>query len=91
MLTTAKPEQTQGQARQENAQSESDASHATAKVPGATATTSGVVTKDDPDRSAGSWNQTVGAAKEAVGGAIGSQVGSNCTHFRLEGLRHQER
>ncbi|CRK23322.1 hypothetical protein BN1708_018021, partial [Verticillium longisporum] len=29
--------------------------------------------KDDPDRAAGSWNQTVGSAKEAVGGLVGSQ------------------
>lgn len=34
------------------------------------------VAANDPNRSAGSWNQTVGAGKEAVGGALG-----------LEGLR----
>lgn len=34
----------------------------------------GAITKDDPNRTEGSWNQTVGSAKEAVGGLIGSQV-----------------
>jgi len=37
------------------------------------------VAKDNPDRNAGSWNQTVGSAKEAVGGFIGSEVSTNHT------------
>ena len=49
------------------------ASHATAKLPGFTATASGV-TRDNPDRAGGSWDQTVGAAKETVGGLVGSEV-----------------
>jgi uncharacterized protein YjbJ (UPF0337 family) len=32
------------------------------------------VTKDDPNRSEGSWNQTVGSVKEAAGGLVGSEV-----------------
>ncbi len=39
-----------------------------------TASSSGAITKDDPNRTEGSWNQTVGSAKEAVGGLIGNQV-----------------
>lgn len=31
------------------------------------------MTKDDPDRTTGSWNQTVGSAKETVGGLVGSE------------------
>jgi uncharacterized protein YjbJ (UPF0337 family) len=32
------------------------------------------VTADDPNRTEGSWNQTAGAAKEFVGGVVGSEV-----------------
>jgi hypothetical protein len=70
-----------GQQKQDQAHLENEASHATAKVGPLTASTSGAVTKDNPDRSAGSWNQTVGSAKEAVGGLIGSQV---CLSFYLK-------
>ncbi len=64
----------QGEARKDKAQAEYEASHATVKLPGISASSSGAVTKDDPDRSAGSWNQTVGSAKETVGGLVGSEV-----------------
>ncbi|KAK3986325.1 hypothetical protein QBC44DRAFT_248453 [Cladorrhinum sp. PSN332] len=62
----------EGQAKRDKAQAEHDASHATVKLPGATATADGVA-KDHPDRTAGSWNQTAGSAKEFVGGVIGSE------------------
>ena len=42
-------------------------------MPGATITTEGV-TKDDPNRTTGSWNQTAGSAKEFVGGLVGNEV-----------------
>lgn len=32
------------------------------------------MTADDPNRTEGSWNQTAGAAKEFVGGVVGSEV-----------------
>ena len=73
-ITGSQGDKTQGDAKQDKAQAEYDASHATLKGPGFTASSSGAVTKDDPDRSAGSWNQTIGSAKEAVGGLVGSQV-----------------
>ena len=72
-LTGNTSDQTAGQAKQDKADVEHDASHATLKGPGFTASASGV-TKDDPDRAAGSWNQTVGSAKETLGGVIGSEV-----------------
>lgn len=72
-LTGSSGDQTQGEAKQDKAQAEYDASHATLKGPGFTATASGVK-KDDPDRSAGSWNQTIGSAKESLGGLIGNEV-----------------
>jgi hypothetical protein len=42
-------------------------------VPGATVSSAGVA-KDDPNRTAGSWNQTAGSAKEFVGGVVGNEV-----------------
>jgi len=77
-LTGSTGDQAQGAAKQDKAQAEHDASHATLKGPGFTATANGVA-KDDPDRSAGSWNQTVGSAKEALGGLTGSQVRRSST------------
>ncbi|KAK3328314.1 hypothetical protein B0T19DRAFT_424146 [Cercophora scortea] len=65
-------DEAEGKAKQQKGQAEYDASHATAKLPGATITASGI-TKDDPNRAAGSWNQTAGSAKEFVGGVIGSE------------------
>jgi len=66
-------DKTEGQAKQEEAKAESDASHATAKVPGFSASSSGVVTRDDPDRTRGAWSQTVGSAKEFTGNLVGSE------------------
>ncbi|KAK4131158.1 hypothetical protein BT67DRAFT_388853 [Trichocladium antarcticum] len=63
----------QGKVKQQKAEAEYDASHATVKLPGATASSAGAVTRDDPDRTAGSWNQTMGSAKEFVGGVVGSE------------------
>ncbi len=67
-------EHTKGEANKEKAQAEYDASHATVKLPGVSASSSGAVTADDPDRAAGSWNQTIGSAKEFAGGVVGSEV-----------------
>jgi len=72
-LTGSTGDQAEGKVRQNKGQAEHDASHATLKGPGFTATAGGV-TKDDPDRASGSWNQTVGSAKETVGGLVGNQV-----------------
>ncbi|ROT37743.1 hypothetical protein SODALDRAFT_334872 [Sodiomyces alkalinus F11] len=71
-LTGNTGDQNKGEIKKEQAQAEYDASHATAKLPGFAASSSGAVTKDDPDRSSGGWNQTMGAAKETVGGLVGS-------------------
>jgi len=66
-------DQTAGDAKKDRAQVENDASHATAKVGNLTASSSGAITKDDPNRTEGSWNQAVGSAKESLGGFVGSQ------------------
>jgi len=72
-LTGSTADQNAGQAKQDKGALENDASHATAKVGPFSASTSGAVTKDDPDRAAGSWNQTVGSAKETVGNLFGAE------------------
>jgi uncharacterized protein YjbJ (UPF0337 family) len=74
MVTGSKGDETKGQMRQDKARAEDEASHATAKLPGFTASGEGAVTKDSEDRSKGQWNQTVGSAKEMVGGLVGHQV-----------------
>lgn len=74
-LTGSTADAKAGEAKQDKGQVEHDASHATLKGPGFTATADGV-SKDDPNRQAGAWNQTVGAGKEAVGGLFGSEVSS---------------
>lgn len=45
---------------------------------------SGGVAKDDSDRTAGSWNQNVGAAKEAIGGFVGAEG------LKQEGIRQNQ-
>jgi len=73
-LFTADNYQNAGEAKKDDAAFEKDLSHATAKVGPFSASSSGAVTKDDPNRQEGAWNQTVGAAKESVGGLVGSEV-----------------
>lgn len=73
-LTGNTDDQAQGEVKKQKAEAEHDASHATAKLPGGTLSGSGAFTKDDPNRTEGNWNQTAGAAKETLGGLIGSEV-----------------
>jgi uncharacterized protein YjbJ (UPF0337 family) len=73
-LTGNTSDQAAGDLKKEKAEAEHDASHATAKLPGATISGSGAAAKDDPKRSEGSWNQTAGSAKETIGGLIGNEV-----------------
>ena len=67
-------EQNAGEAKKSKAELENEASHATAKIGNFSASSSGEITKDDPNRSDGSWNQTVGSAKETLGNLVGSEV-----------------
>jgi len=62
-----------GEAKKDKAAFEKEASHATAKLGPISASSSGAVTKDDPNRQEGAWNQTVGSAKETLGGLVGSE------------------
>jgi len=72
-LTGNTSDQNAGEAKKDKAQLENEASHATAKLGGYSASSSGAITKDDPNRQQGSWNQTIGAAKESIGGLVGSE------------------
>lgn len=76
-LTGNTGDQAKGELREDKAQAEYDASHATAKVPGATISGSGAAVTDNSDRSQGSWNQTMGSTKEALGGLVGNEVRSS--------------
>jgi uncharacterized protein YjbJ (UPF0337 family) len=66
--------QNAGEAKKDKAQLENEASHATAKIGNYSASSSGAITKDDPNRTEGSWNQTIGSAKETIGNLVGSEV-----------------
>jgi uncharacterized protein YjbJ (UPF0337 family) len=65
--------QAQGENRKETAAAEHDLSHSAAKAGPFSVTPSGGVAKDSSDRTEGSWNQNVGAAKEALGGFVGAE------------------
>jgi uncharacterized protein YjbJ (UPF0337 family) len=73
-ITGSNADQREGQAKQDKAQVEHDASHAAVTGMGYSASSSGAVTKNDPNRQEGSWNQTVGSGKEMLGGLVGSEV-----------------
>lgn len=81
-LTGNTSDRTAGEAKKTKADAENDASHATMKLPGVSASSSGAVTKDDPNRQEGSWNQTIGSGKEFVGGLVGSEVCFSC-YYRI--------
>ncbi|KAJ5884773.1 mismatched base pair and cruciform DNA recognition protein [Penicillium taxi] len=65
--------QVKGDINQEKAQAEHDASHTTAKLgPISADPNTGAVAKDDSNRTTGSWDQTIGSAKESIGNLIGN-------------------
>jgi uncharacterized protein YjbJ (UPF0337 family) len=72
-LTGNVADQAKGEKREASGKDEQTLSETAAKAGPFTLSSSGAVAADNPDRTAGSWNQTVGAAKEAVGGLIGSE------------------
>ena len=63
--------QAKGEARQDKASVENDLSHTVGKVGPYSVSGSGGVSKDSSDRTEGSWNQTVGSAKESIGNLVG--------------------
>ncbi|KAI5462610.1 hypothetical protein BGZ63DRAFT_384317 [Mariannaea sp. PMI_226] len=90
-VTGNSADKVEAQERKNKAEAEHEASHAAVKVPGGTISTSGVA-KDDPNRTEGSWNQTMGAAKEALGGFIGNESLKNSGRQQnLEGQQQEAR
>ena len=66
--------QSKGEAAQEQAKIQDENSHTTAKLgPFSADPNTGAVAKDDPNRANGSWDQTVGSAKESLGNLIGNE------------------
>jgi len=80
-LTGNTADSAQGQNRKDAAKVENDASHAAAKAGPFTLSSSGAIAQDSSDRTTGNWNQTIGAAKEALGGLVGAEG------LRQEGIR----
>jgi uncharacterized protein YjbJ (UPF0337 family) len=70
--TPLTPHQQKADEKKATADAEHDLSHTAAKA-GPITLGPGAVTTDSSDRTEGSWNQTVGAAKEAVGGLVGAE------------------
>lgn len=64
--------QTAGENKKAEADLKNDASHAGANIGGYSVSASGVA-QNDPNRSAGSWNQTLGSGKEALGNLVGNE------------------
>ncbi|KAL8995149.1 MAG: hypothetical protein Q9169_005058 [Polycauliona sp. 2 TL-2023] len=73
-LTGSTGDKTEAAARKDQAAAEKDASHSVGKLGPLNVSPSGGVSTDDPNRSEGSWNQTLGSAKESVGGLVGSEA-----------------
>ncbi|KAI9767809.1 MAG: hypothetical protein M1840_005490 [Geoglossum simile] len=72
-ITGNRAEQNEAEETKAQASAENDASHGVAKAGPFAVSSSGSATVDDQNRRDGSWNQTVGSAKEAVGGLVGNQ------------------
>jgi len=66
------PVQQKADEKKATADVEKDLSHTSVKA-GPFTVGPGAVTQDNSDRTDGSWNQTIGSAKEAVGGLIGAE------------------
>lgn len=65
--------QAQGEQTRTEGHAEKDLSHSVGKVGPLAVSGSGGVSQDSPDRTEGSWNQTIGSAKESIGGLLGAE------------------
>ncbi|KAL8733893.1 MAG: hypothetical protein Q9166_001881 [cf. Caloplaca sp. 2 TL-2023] len=72
-LTGSTGDKTEAAARKDQAAAETEASHSVGKLGPLNVSPSGGASIDDPNRSEGSWNQTLGSAKESIGGLVGSE------------------
>ncbi|KAK4994843.1 hypothetical protein LTR66_005223 [Elasticomyces elasticus] len=83
-LTGSTADKTEGENKRAEGEAKNDLSHASAKIGPFSASSSGAVTKDDPDRTEGSWNQTIGSGKEAIGNLVGAEG------LKQEGIRQNQ-
>ena len=67
------PLQTSGEATRTQAQHEKAGSDTIAKLGPIGISPAGGMSADDPKRSEGSWNQTIGSGKEMLGNAVGAE------------------
>jgi len=73
-ITGDSSKEIKGEAAQDQAKEQHDNSHTTAKLgPVSADPHTGATATDDPNRSNGSWDQTVGSAKESLGNMIGNE------------------
>ncbi|KAL8666759.1 MAG: hypothetical protein Q9202_001297 [Teloschistes flavicans] len=72
-LTGSTGDKAEASLRKDQAAAEKEASHTVGKAGPLNFSPSGGISTDDPNRSEGSWNQTVGSAKESLGGFIGAE------------------
>ncbi|MCJ1483179.1 hypothetical protein MMC06_003346 [Schaereria dolodes] len=72
-VTGSTGDKVEGENTKDKAAAEKDLSHTVGKVgPFAVSGSGGGVAQDSPDRTEGSWNQTVGSAKESIGNFVGA-------------------
>jgi len=71
-LTGNTADQSQGEAKKDHAQAEKALSQAGTNIGPFSISASGIA-QNDPNRAAGSWNQTIGSAKESLGNLTGIQ------------------
>ncbi|KAI9823749.1 MAG: hypothetical protein M1832_002306 [Thelocarpon impressellum] len=72
-LTGSTADKVQGENRRDEAAAKDDLSHSIGKLGPVNVAPSGAASVDDERRTQGSWDQTVGSTKEAVGGLIGAE------------------
>jgi len=72
-LTGNIADQSSGEAKKNHAEAEKELSHAGANLGPFSISSTGAIAQNDPNRQTGSWNQTVGSAKEAFGNLTGIQ------------------
>ena len=62
-----------GDIRQQEGETTKEASHTIGKVGPYSVSSSGGISEDDPRRTQGNWDQTVGSGKEMLGNALGAE------------------
>ena len=72
-MSMTKLSQAKGEATKDQAAAEKEASNTFGKLGPYTVTGSGGIAHDDPRRQEGSYNQTMGSAKETIGNLVGAE------------------